>query len=200
MITTLTSRELTGTNIKFSFIDKTLRIVIQTAEPHKVFGQVNITLSNASIITAYKLDRTLIDDLFNQTFKFTAISAVELESIIPLLSGVSQTVELVLIPTSSAVVANIDNLSVDIPRGIYTFRLINSVDSVFASGDLIAIQELSIASVGGTLFDGKIDYFDENGDNQASINGQELTFDYNAKVTVDNAVPSPLTNIAMVIS
>lgn len=80
MITTLRTGAMVLASAEYKFTaDKVLTIRLTALEAHKLYGDINITLSGADDIDIYSKTGALIEDYFNRTFKFTRISATVLE-------------------------------------------------------------------------------------------------------------------------
>ena len=86
----------------------------------------------------------------------------------------------------SAIEARVNNISIGIPSGKYIFKLIETNLTDF-DGALITFKELDIVSVGETSFNGLIDQFDQvDGDVNQGIDNEELTFNFNAVMSLSS--------------
>lgn len=181
MLTTLTQRDLSSFTLKYKFINRKLSLYIDVAAGHKLFGDVNIELTNCKSINIYNSLGSLVENVFNNTFLFKATSDTRLEYSLGCNSGLPEsTAEVSVSNNGSAIEASVDNISVTIPSGKYIFKLIDT-DLTDFDGALVTFKESNIASVGETYFNGLTDQFDQvDGEVNQSIDNQELTFNFNA--------------------
>lgn len=181
MLTTLTQRDLSSFTLKYKFLNRKLSLYIDVPAGHELFGDVNIELSNCQSINIYNSLGILVEDVFNDTFLFKAISSTRLEYSIGCNSGLPESVaEVAVSDNGSAIEASVANSSVTIPSGKYIFKLLDT-DLTDFDGALITFKESNIASVGETSFSGLTDQFAQvDGDVNQSIDNEELTFDFDA--------------------
>jgi hypothetical protein len=200
MITTLRTGSLTldiAVQYKFTTADKKLTIRLTSDGNHKLYGDVNIALSNAQIINVTKKDGAYAPDFFNKTFKFSKISNTELEYSEIIVAGIALSEDFQNLPDNgSAVQAQIANSSFDLPAGRHSFFLLDSEDSNFSTST-ISIKQMNIS---GSGVDGIESVFDKLGDGDSlSINNQDLYFSYSTRISIKND-NSGVTNIPLVIN
>lgn len=200
MITTLRTGGLildTNAEYKFTAADKKLTIKLTSDGDHKLYGDVNIALTNAEALTITLPDGSQKQDFFNDTFKFTRKSDTTLEYSIKIESGITPTEEFDDLPDSgSAVEANIANDSFDLSAGKYSFFLLDTEDMEFSTST-ISIKQLNVGNSG---IDGIESEFDETGEGDLmSINNADLSFSYTAEISIKND-DSGVTNIPLVIN
>ena len=92
MLTTLTQRDLSSFTLKYKFLNRKLSLYIDVPAGHELFGDVNIELSNCQSINIYNSLGILVEDVFNDTFLFKAISSTRLEYSIGCNSGLPESV------------------------------------------------------------------------------------------------------------
>ena len=187
MLTTLTQRNLSSFTLKYKFINRKLSLYIDIAAGHKLFGDVSIELSNCKSVNIYNSLGVLVENVFNGTFVFKATSSTRLEYSIGCNSGLPQSIDEVSVPSNgSAIEARVNNISIGIPSGKYIFKLIETNLTDF-DGALITFKELDIVSVGETSFNGLTDQFDQvDGDVNQGIDNEELTFNFNAVMSLSS--------------
>lgn len=187
MLTTLTQRNLSSFTLKYKFINRRLSVYVDIAAGHKLFGDVSIELSNCRSVNIYNSLGVLVENVFNGTFLFKATSSTRLEYSIGCNSGLPQSIDEVSVPSNgSAIEARVNNISIGIPSGKYIFKLIETNLTDF-DGALITFKELDIVSVGETSFNGLIDQFDQvDGDVNQGIDNEELTFNFNAVMSLSS--------------
>lgn len=202
MITTLRTGTLTLDAVQYKFdANKRLTIRLITDGAHKLYGDVNITLTNVADINIYDQSGLLVEDFFNDTFLFTRTGATTLEYSQVINSGVAQTESFeTLANNGSAITATVANSSFDLPAGTYNFLLLDTADSVFSISS-ISIKQLNIGNSG---VDGVESLFYEEDDFNAnpkefSINNVDLTFKFPARVSI-NSDDSGVTNIPLIIT
>lgn len=198
MITTLRTGALTLSSIQYKFdANKRLTVKITTSASHKIYGEVNIILANVKKTNIYDKSKSLIEDYFNNTLKFTRTGSTTLEYSEVITSGVEQAETFTTLDNNGTpITATVDNASIDLSAGQYNFLLLDTADSVF-SGAKIGIKQKNIENVG---VDGLTSSFDENGlADVLSINNQDLTFKFSANVSlIDN--DANVTNIPLIIT
>ena len=187
MLTTLTQRNLSSFTLKYKFINRRLSVYVDIAAGHKLFGDVSIELSNCKSVNIYNSLGVLVENVFNGTFLFKATSSTRLEYSIGCNSGLPQSIDEVSVPSNgSAIEARVNNISIGIPSGKYIFKLIETNLTDF-DGALITFKELDIVSVGETSFNGLTDQFDQvDGDVNQGIDNEELTFNFNAVMSLSS--------------
>lgn len=198
MLTTLRTGNLTLSSVQYKFdANKRLVIKLTTDGNHKLYGEVNITLANVKAINIYKEDYSLSEDYFNNSFKFERTSATTLEYSETIKSGVTQTESFATLEDNgSDIEATVANSYVDLESGTYNFLLLDTADSEFSTST-IAVKQTDLY---GTGVDGLESIFDEDGaGDYLSINNQDLTFDYAARVSI-NSDDSGVTNIPLLIT
>jgi hypothetical protein len=197
MLTTLRTGALTLTAVQYKFINGILTIKLTTDGSHKLYGNVNITLANVLDINIYDKDRLLVEDFFNATFLFSRTGATTLEYSVDINSGIAQSADFTTLTNNgSAITATVANASINLGAGNYNFALLDTADSEFSTST-IAIKQLDL---GNTGIDGVESVFDELGEGDfLSINGEDLTFDFTAQVSIkDNDAGT--TNIPILIT
>ena len=200
MLTTLTNRLLADTTVSYKFFDNKLTIIIDTDAAHNVYGSVNITLANAETQNVYTNAGTLVEDVFNDTFLFTATSTTRLEHSFVMVNGLTPSISEIEMPNDgSDITATVDNLLLSIEKGTYFFKLLDVASTVF-DGSLVSIQEQGIAFMDSVKYDGVVEDFDEEGLTSLyeSIDGQELTFHFPADIT-STIGDTNATNIPLLI-
>ena len=198
MLTTLRTGALTLSSVQYKFdANKRLTIKLTTTGNHLLYGDVNIILANVLDINIYDKDSLLVEDFFNDTFLFSRTGATTLEYSVEINSGIAQATSFTTLTNNgSAITATVANSSIDLNAGSYNFALLDTADSEFSTST-ISIKQLDL---GGTGVDGVESVFDElgNGD-YLSINGEDLTFDFPARVSIkDNDAGT--TNIPILIT
>lgn len=185
-LTTLTQRALTGITVKYKFFKNKITLIIETASDHNLFGEVNIILANVQSINIYQDGETLLEDAFNNTFLFEAVSKTRLEHTFDAVSGFNpqQDLEIILPNNGSFITANVDNLTFDLIKGTYFFKLLDVASKNF-DGSFVSVKEKNLVKIGDDNYDGIQEDFDENGDtfDYLSIDGQQLTFHFVTEVS-----------------
>lgn len=201
-ITTLRTGALTLTAVQYKFdASGLLTIKLTTDGNHKLYGDVNIALTNVKNINVYNAARVLAADYFNNTFLFSRTSPTTLEFSVNITSGITQSDAFITLPNNGDdIIATVNNTSIDLTTGTYNFALLDTTDSEFSTSH-IGVKQLN---VGGTGVDGVESLFYEVDDFTATpkeftINGQDLTFYFNAKVSL-KADDANVTNIPLVIT
>lgn len=204
MLTTLTQRLLTGAIPKYKFFNKKLHIFIDIEAGHAILGEVNVNLANIQSLNVYN-NQTLIENFFNGTFKFEAISDTRLESIHDITSGFEPSLNEIDLDDNGEdeILITVDNIVVKLPAGEYVFKLIDTEISNFDNAK-ITLKEKNIAKIGESSLDGVEDIFSENtfvdvdSKTYQTIDNQELTFDFTAVVGLLNKGDD--TNIPLLIN
>jgi hypothetical protein len=198
MLTTLRTGALTLTSAQYKFeANKRLTIKLTTTGNHLLYGDVNITLANVLDINIYDKDRLLVEDYFNATFLFSRTGAATLEYSVEITSGIDQSLDFATLTNNgSAITATVANASINLGAGSYNFALLDTSDSEFSTST-ISVKQLNL---GNTGLDGVESVFDELGEGDfLSINGEDLTFDFTAQVSIkDNDAGT--TNIPILIT
>jgi hypothetical protein len=202
MITTLRTGALALTSVQYKFdASKRLTIKLTTDGAHKLYGDGNIVLDNVADINIYDNSGSLIEDFFNNTFKFSQTGETTLEYSQIINSGISQAENFAtLSDNGDDITATVANSSFDLPAGNYNFLLLDTANSVFSTS-AIAIRQLN---VGGTGVDGIESIYYEEDDFTAdpkefSINNADLVFNFAARISIkDNN--AGVTNIPLIIS
>lgn len=187
MLTTLTQRALVDFVVKYQFFNNKLTLIIETDAAHNVLGSVNVELADCEFATVYTDVHTVLEDVFNRTYSFTAVSDTRLECSLAAVNGFNPSIEEITVgDNGDSITATIDNIEISIPKGKYTFKLIDTAASVF-DGALITFQELNIASIGEVSYDGDMDSFAETTEGSyQTVDNQELTFQFSAKMALSN--------------
>ena len=198
MLTTFANRSLTSFAVKYQFFNDKLKIIIITDAAHKLYGDVNITLANCESKNVYSDAATLIEDVFNNTFLFSATSTTRLEHTFACSNGFNPSVsEITVSDDGSAITAVVDNLLLEIEKGNYCFKLLETADSVFSTA-LVNFQEQEIITINSVSYDGKIDTYAETADSAyEAIDNQELSFDFKTEISITDDTAT--TNIPMLI-
>jgi hypothetical protein len=202
MLTTLRTGALTLTGVEYKFdANNLLTIKIITDGNHKIYGDVNINLSNVADINIYNSEGQLVEDYFNKTFKFSDVAGTSLIYSETIKSGIAQTESFIELPNDGTdIVATVDNASIDLAAGTYNFLLLDTKDMEFSTSS-IAIKEINIAGTGVNGLE-SVFYEEDNftaNPKEFSINNVDLTFQYGARVSLKNDV-SGTTNIPLNIS
>lgn len=196
-VTTLRTGALTLGTVKYKFnADGYLAIELTTDGSHKLYGDVNITLANVVVTNIYDLNGNVVEDFFNDTFSFTRVSATKLTYAQKIKSGIAQSESFITLDNDGTdIEATVANSSFELAAGTYNFSLIDTADSDFSTST-ISIKQLNL---GYTGIDGLESIFNEEGaGDSVSINGQDLTFQVSARVSIkDN--DAGVTNIPLVI-
>lgn len=203
MLTTLTQRVLASAVPKYKFFNGKLHIFIDIAG-HNIIGDVNITLENIESLNAYN-NETLIEDFFNDTFKFKAISDTRLESIQNITAGFESSLSEITLDDNGddEILITVDNLTLELSAGKYVFKLIDTETTDF-DGAKITLQEKYIAKIGDSYLNGIKDIFaentfvDEDEKTYQTIDNQELTFDFESIIALLNKGTD--TNIPILIN
>lgn len=198
MLSTFSNRSLADFTVKYKFFQDKLTLILITDAAHKIYGKTKITLANCQNTNIYTGFETLVEDFFNDTHEFEAVSDVRLEKTIDCVRGFFASVDEVEVDDNgSAITAEIDNLTQNLEAGRYEFKLIDSADSVF-DGALVNFQEIRVGTIGGDNLSGIIDtYSEEDSDTYDSIDNQELTFNYLTELSISGETGN--TNIVMQI-
>lgn len=208
MITTLRTGALTlDTAAEYKFSNGLLTIKLTTDGAHGLYGDVNIELSNVEDIDIKKIvkkadgsdEGLIVEDYFNQVFKFSRTSADTLEFSERIESGIDESASFIDLPAASEMVnveADVDNASFDLPAGSYNFLLLDTEDSDFSTSKI----SIKLLNVGDTGEDSVESLFDELGEGDyLSINNQDLHFQYPARVSIHED-DANTTNIPLVIN
>lgn len=198
MLTTLRTGSLTLSSIQYKFDNNNfLTIKITASSAHKLYGDIKITLANVDTFNITRKDKKVYNDYLNNTFLFSRTGATTLEYKEQILNGITKSDSFITLPNNgSAITATIANSFVDLAVGTYNFALLDTVDSEFSTSN-IAIKQLNLAN---TSINGVESVFDELGEGDyLSINGQDLTFDFIARVSINNDVTGT-TNIPILIT
>lgn len=198
MLTTFASRSLLNFTVKYKFLDNKLTLILITDDTHKIYGKTKITLANCQNKNIYTGYETLVEDFFNDTHEFEAVSTTRLEKTIECFRGFTPSAdEVEVLNNGSAITAQIDNLNKNLEAGRYEFKLIDSADSVF-DGALVNFQEIKVGKIGNTDLSGLIDTYAEiDSADYESIDNQELTFNYLTELLISDETAN--TNIVMQI-
>jgi len=198
MITTLRTGALAIDSAEYKFdANKNLTIRLTASAAHKLYGDVKITLSNVLAIDIYQKNGAMIADYFNRTLKFSSASSTVLEFSEVIEGGIAESETFITLTDSgSPIEANIDNASIDVKAGNYSFFLLDSADSDFSTSTI----SIKLLNVGKTGVDGIESIFDEAGAGEyLSINNQELQFPFDARISLSND-NSGVTNIPLIIN
>lgn len=200
MLTTLATGSITLDEVvkyKFSAADKKLVVRLISDGNHKLWGNVKIALTNADVIAITLPDGSQIADYFNRTLTFKRISSTELQFEQVINGGIDIAEDWTALPEGeSAVEADVDNDSVDLSKGNYSFFLLDTEDLDF-SDSLISIKATDIA---GSGVGGVESVFDQDGDSDyLSINGAELVLPFDSTISLKDD-DSGVTNIPLVIN
>jgi hypothetical protein len=198
MLLTFANRSLSNFTVKYKFLDNKLTLILITDAAHKIYGKTKITLANCQNTNIYTNYETLVEDFFNDSHEFLAVSTTRLEKTIDCYRGfVPSAEEVEVADNGSAITAEIDNLSQSLEAGRYEFKLIDSADSVF-DGAFVNFQEIKVGKIGNTDLSGLIDTYAElDSADYESIDNQELTFNYLTELSISDETAN--TNIVMQI-
>ncbi len=174
MLLTLSNRSLADFTVKYEFFENKLTLIVETDNPHKIYGKTKITLTNCQDKNIYTDYETVVEDFFNDTHEVEAVSTTRLEKTIVCYRGFPHSAEEIEVQNNgSSITAAITNSSVYLEPGKYNFLLLDSEDTEFSTSK-ISIEQTNIANTGlsgiGALFNesGAGDY--------PSINNSDLTF------------------------
>lgn len=200
MLTTLRTGALAldiAVQYKFSAADKKLTIRLTSDGNHKLYGDLNIALSNADEINIKRPDGSLVEDYFNKTFKFSRVSSTVLEYSEIIESGITIAENFSNLPDNGdAIEATIANDSFDLPAGRYNFLLLDTADSNFSTSKI----SIKLLNIGKTGVDGLESLFNKDGSSDyLSINNRDLLFSYPARISIKND-NSGVTNIPLMIN
>lgn len=196
MLLTFANRTLSNFTVKYKFLDNKLTLILITDAPHEVYGKTKITLANCQNTNIYTDYETLVENFFNATHEFEAVSDVRLEKTIVCYRGFQPSAnEVVVTNNGSSITAEIDNLIQNLEAGRYEFKVIDASDF---DGALVNFQEIKIAKIGSTDLAGLIDtYAESDSADYESIDNQELTFNYLTELSISDDTTN--TNIALQI-